>query len=302
VANYNSDVFFWTAAGFCALASGYTLARFLSFVRRDRFISDTPLAKIRSAPQGYVRLEGRAGPSPGEDSAAPLSGRPCVWWQYQIARRYRNAKGQTEWSTVDSRTSVAPFTLTDGDGQCLVGPVGADVTPTISDTWFGESEQPDGPPPAHRSLLTPEHEYRYSERLIAPGAQLSVLGEFRSQSATGDIDRQVQELLASWKHDQAALLSKFDRNHDGRIDGDEWEAARAAARAQVEATVLKSPTDRISCVAQTTHGEPFLIAPLDQQQLHRRERRFEAVSLLASVVFLVLAVWAVRRALSAAGA
>lgn len=301
MSGHNSDVFFWTAAAVCGLGSTYMLSRFLGFVRRDRFIADTPLAKIRSAAQGYVRLEGRASAPPGQSIVAPLSGRACVWWQYEIARRYQNSKGGTEWTRIDSQTSVTPFTLTDTDGQCLVGPVGADITPTASDIWYGSSSRPTGLPPEQHSLLTVEQEYRYTERLIASGAHLSVLGDLRSRSEGSEIDEQVQKVLASWKHDQATLLQKFDRNHDGRVDADEWEAVRAAARAQVEATGPHSPTERVSVVAQTTHGEPFLIAPLNEQELRRREHRFEAASLIMSVIFLALTVWAIQKALAASG-
>jgi hypothetical protein len=299
VPNHNSGVFFWSAAGFCGLASAYMLSRFLAFVRRDRFIADTPLAKIRSAAQGYVRLDGRATTPPGQNMVAPLSGRDCVWWHYEITQRYENSKGETEWNRIDFETSVTPFTLTDTDGQCLVGPVGADVTPTASDTWSGDTARPTGPPPEQSSLLTLQHEYRYTERIIAPGTHLSVLGDFRSRSEGSGLDEQVQKVLASWKHDQATLLQKFDRNHDGRIDTDEWEAVRTAARAEVEASASHSPTERVSVVAQTTHGEPFLIAPLNEQQLRRREHRFEAASLILSVIFLTLTVWAIQKALTA---
>jgi hypothetical protein len=127
-----------------------------------------------------------------------------------------------------------------------------------------------------------------------------VLGEFRSHSEAGEIDDQVRKLLASWKGDQATLLEKFDRNHDGHIDADEWEAARAAARAQVEAAPLHSPIERISVVGQTTHGEPFLIAPLDEQQLVSRERRYAVVSLMVSVLFVTLTAWAIHKALTIA--
>ncbi len=294
----NPGLVFWIIAGGAASATAYTLWRFLGFVRRDRFVEDTPIVRIRSAAQGYVHVQGRAGPPPGERSASPLTGRPCVWWDYQVARRYGNSKGQTQWRVVEQARSVAPFVLADEDSQCLVGPVGADIAPTSRDVWFGDTPKPAGGPPASRSLLQPELEYRYTERLIAPGAHLSVLGEFRAHSEGIEIEPQVRSLLDSWKNDQVLLLQKFDRNHDGHIDAEEWEAARAAARAQVQASLLGSPSQRICVVAQTTHGEPFLIAPLNAQQLVHRERRYATVSLFASVLFVALTAWAIHKALA----
>jgi hypothetical protein len=281
------------------MATAFALFRFLTSVRRDRFFADTPLVRIRSAAQGYVRLEGRVGPHTSETPVAPLSGRPAVWWDYRISEKRENSKGETQWEMVEEESSVALFTLTDADGQCLVGPVGADITPTSHKTWYGNASRPDGPPSEHHGLLTLEQgDYRYTERVLAPGAHVSVLGELRSHSEVGKTDEQVRALLDSWKKDQPALLKKFDSNHDGRIDVAEWEAVRAAARAQVQDAALHSVPDRISVVGQTTHGEPFLIAPLNGQQLVNRERRYATISLIASVVFVALTLWAMQKALS----
>jgi hypothetical protein len=296
MADKNPEVFFWTAAGFCGLVAFYMLSRFLAFARRNRVIQDTPLAHIRSAAQGYVRLQGRAAP-PSDKTIAPLTGRPCVWWEYEVAHRHKNAKGETEWNTIDGGKSAAPFTLADTDGQCLIGPVGAEITPTSDDIWYGVTPQPDGPPPEAHHLLTLERDYRYTERLIAPGAHLAVLGEFASHSETLNTDERVRILLDSWKRDQVTLLQKFDRDGDGHLDAEEWEAARAAARAEVEAKALIAPIQRVSVVGQPKNGEPFLIAPLNEQQLVHRERRYAVVALILSVLFATLAVWAIHAAL-----
>jgi hypothetical protein len=288
----------WAMALVCALITAYALYRFLSSVKRDRYFADTPLAKIRSAAQGFVRVEGRAGPAPGEDPAAPLSGRACVWWDYQIAERRTNSKGQEEWNTLETATSVAPFALSDADSSCLVGPVGAEVTPTSTDVWYGMTPKPMGMPPPLRSLVRAAGDYRYTERIIAPGVHLSVLGELHSHSAATDLNDQVRALLATWKNDQSSLLERFDRNHDRQLDAAEWEAARAAALRQVEATAGHSSADRISVVGQTTHGEPFVISPLEGTELLSRERRHAAFALAASALFLVLTVWVIQHALA----
>jgi hypothetical protein len=297
---HNSAVLFWAAAGVCGLASIYMLTRFLSSARRDRFIADTPLVRIRSAAQGYVRIEGRASSAAGDRMLAPLSRRPCVWWRYSILERVENAQRKKEWRRVDSGTSVTPFTLTDADASCLVGPVGADVTATNTDTWWGDSPRPNCLPYERSPIGFGEQNYRYTEEIVTTGSHLSVMGEFRSHSEAA-VDDQVQQLLIAWKRDQTELLKKFDHNHDGRIDADEWEAARTAAKAAVDSTKPDGPLDRVCVVGQPTHGQPFLIAPLNEQQLHKRERRLGATALAASVVFLALAVWALEKALRAVG-
>ncbi len=283
----------WILAALCAVLALAALIACLSKVRRDRYIGDTPLCRIRSAAQGYVRVEGRAESPPGEDLRSPLTGRSCVWWDYQVEARETNAKGESVFRTIEQATSVTPFVLADSDGECLVGPVGAEVTATSNDRWSGMSRHPGGPPPLRAILnLTGDDDYRYREQLITRGARLSVLGELRSHTEFGATDQKTREILEQWKRNQPALLKRFDSNHDGRIDAIEWESARTAAHAEAEATVLHSPIERVGVVAQTTHGEPFLIAPLDGDHLVRREKRHALMLFCASMALIALSVWA----------
>lgn len=290
------------APGFLALAvlgaagTLYAVYYFFISLRRDRFAADTPVARIRSAAQGYVHLEGRAGPPPEGPISAPLSGLPCIWWDYKIERRQSTGNGRNQWHVIDRAASVAPFSLRDADGECLIGPVGADVTPTSHETWYGDSPRPACLPGLEGRGWSPEREYRYTERVISPDAQLTVLGELRSHSAVESIEREVGKIVVGWKQDQAALLARFDRNHDGELDAEEWEAARAAAREQVEAN-LGSREARVSVVGQTTHGEPFLIAPLDGKRLVDREKHRAALALAASLLLASVTAWAAQKAL-----
>jgi len=119
-------------AGVLALVALY---RFFVRLRRDRLVADTPGVRIRSAAQGYVKVHGKSLPSGPQPAAAPLTARPCVWWSYEIAHLERDSKGNTRWHTVDSAASVELFVLADADAQCLVGPVKAEITPTIRDVW-----------------------------------------------------------------------------------------------------------------------------------------------------------------------
>jgi E3 Ubiquitin ligase len=283
-------------AALCGLLAMAALVGCFSRLRRDRFIADTPLVRIRSAAQGYVRIAGIARSPPDETLRSPLTGRACVWWDYQVQVREENDKGQAEFRTIEKATSVTPFVLDDSEGECLVGPVGAEVTPTSNERWSGMSRHPQGAPLSHAILgLVGQDDYRYHERLIAPGTPLSVLGELRSSTDFGAVEQKTQEILLQWKHDQSTLLRRFDRNHDGHLSSDEWESARVAARAEAEATVLHSPIERVGVVGQTTHGEPFLIAPLDEKHLVRREKRYAFLLLLASILCVALAIWALSR-------
>jgi E3 Ubiquitin ligase len=292
----SSIAHYWMAAAIFAAAACWSLFKFSSRIRRDRLIEDTPLVKIRSAAQGYVKVFGQAKTPSAEPTAAPLSSRACVWWSYNIEEKQRNAKGETVWRSINRASSVSPFALADDGGECLVGPVNAEITCTKRDVWYGELPWPSGLP-VSRSFLGTDR-YRYTEQLLCPGDQLSVTGELRSHSDMEDADSACAGLLRRWKSDQPALLARFDQNHDGKIDAAEWDNARRAAVSESQAQALNSAIVRTSVIGEPTHGEPFLIAPMDSNQLVRREKLFAALFFSAGILCAALCAWAINHARS----
>ena len=288
-------VHFWVAAGVLAAIACWALYKFGASVRRDRVLEDTPLVKIRSAAQGYVKVFGRAKSSETAPILAPLSSRPCVWWSYEVDEKHRNAKGETTWRNVNSANSITPFVLADADGECLVGPVNAEITPTQRDVWYGDSPSPGALPPVSRGFFSSDT-YRYTERLLCVGDQLSVAGELRSSSDIAGGGAAAASLLREWKSDQAALLARFDQNHDGKIDGAEWEAARLAATGEARVQALQSTIVRTTCIGEPTHGEPFLIAAMDSKHLVMREKLLAAVFLTIGVICAGFSAWAAEHA------
>ncbi|MBS0366667.1 MAG: hypothetical protein JSR67_12680 [Proteobacteria bacterium] len=287
----------WLPAAIAAAAAALFLTLLLRHLRRGRLVSDTPTARIRSAAQGYVKVSGRALPAGPEAQRAPLSGRACVWWDYRIDCEQRDTRDRhLRWEMSESASSVELFALQDGDARCLVGPVQAEVTPTVSNTWYGSSARPlSPPPPPGGAPVLRLGDWRYTERLIEVGAHLSVMGELRSRSETGDVAAAAQALLREWKQDQGALLARFDTNHDGRIDAGEWDAARRAAAAAAQGRTLTQDISRVSVISLPVSGEPFLIAPLSSRQLGNRERLYALLYLLLGLA----SVWACVRALRA---
>jgi E3 Ubiquitin ligase len=276
-------------AGALALVALY---RFFVRLRRERVVADTPPVRIRSAAQGYVKVHGNAlAPGP-QATAAPLTSRPCVWWSYEIAHQERDSKGNSHWRTVDSASSVELFVLEDEDARCMVGPVKAEITPTTRDVWYGTSSWPSGPPLGGSTLLH-TGEWRYTERLLGVGERLCVMGELRSHSETGsDVNAAVAAKLHEWKMDQQALLKRFDADHDGKLDPAEWEAARVAAVREVQGEALGQSISRVSVISEPANGEPFLIAPLSDQQLERRERWFAALDFALGLAGVIACAWA----------
>lgn len=275
-------------AGAAALVALY---RFFVRLRRERVVADTPAVRIRSAAQGYVKVNGKALPSGPQAAAAPLTSRPCVWWSYEIAREERDSRGRTEWRTVESAASVELFVLADEDAQCLIGPVRAEITPTRRDVWYGATPRPLGMPDGGGLLHSGG--WRYTERLLGVGARLCVMGELRSHSeGNTDLDAAVAAKLHEWKQDQSSLLERFDADHDGKLDPTEWEAARQAALREVQGESLGSEISRVSVISEPRNGEPFLIAPLSDAQLETRERRFAALDFTVGLLGVMLCAWA----------
>jgi hypothetical protein len=280
-----------------ALAALLALWRFLVRVRRDRLVADTPEVRIRSAAQGYVKVKGRTQPAGPAATAAPLSARPCVWWAYEIAHQERDTRGNRRWATTDSRSSVEPFALVDDDdARCLVGPVKAEITPTVRNVWYGASAWPMTGPPESGGLLQRLGGWRYTERLLGVGARVCVMGEFRSHSEVGDVNAAIAAKLHEWKQDQQALLARFDLDHDGRLSAAEWEAARQAAARECQTQTLQSAIVRESVICEPPNGEPFLIAPLTEAALERREKLFAGLYLALGLVGVIVCAWAIGHA------
>ena len=284
-------------AAICGALALLALWGFFVRFRRDRVVADTPLTRIRSAAQGYVKISGRAAPASEAPTAAPLSSRPCVWWSYEIAVREEDSKGNKSWKTQERASSTELFVLIDEDSRCLIGPVQAEVTPTVNDTWYGNQFRPDTPPiPGGGMFQFATGSYRYTEHLLKPGDSLCVLGDLRSHSegATTDLGAAVSAKLREWKQDPHTLLARFDTNHDGKIDAAEWEAARAAAARETKTESLQKHIERISVVSKPANGEPFLIAPLSAANLERRERLMAAVYFAAALVALAACIVALK--------
>jgi hypothetical protein len=260
--------------------------------KQRRWLQDTPEARMRSAPQGYLRLSGRAKSVSGKPLRAPLTGRACVWWKYSVRPQNRRS------GTSESDTSTASFLLTDEGDSCLIDPAGADVEPSDRRVWSGDSPRTPGLPSLSFSLLGSDNQYRYTEEIIVEDARLSVLGELRSGAAsvTNCLEDEVAAKLAEWKADQTTLLARFDANHDGRIDPAEWERARAAARAEVQQGQLQqAPTEEMHRVEKPTEGRPYLIAALSPEKLAAKDGYRALGSLGLTLVSLVMACYLLAR-------
>jgi hypothetical protein len=289
-----SDLWFWLLTLGVAVVAGGAAA--LRSLRIARLIEDTPTSRIRSAAQGYVELAGQGLPLPGTSNPAPLTQRPCVWWRYRISRRAERGSGnarQQRWQTVASGTSSLPFLLDDATGQCIVQPDGAEVVPTESTTWYGATPWPTSGPDRKLSL-TGGRDYRYVEDRIYEHERLYALGDFRSTASSGtpDTATAMAQVLAEWKQDQPALLRRFDRDGDGRIDMAEWDAARQEARrTALDRDAARPASHNYHVLCRPDDDRLFLLAALPPGDLAGRYRRRAALSFIGFVAAVYALGW-----------
>lgn len=293
---------FWSVLGWLGLLTLWMFYLGFRQLRYARLIEDTPTARIRSAAQGYVELEGQAVALPGEPIYAPLSGKLCVWYEYRIDYReigFQSGRQRQRWVSLERGGSEAIFGLEDDTGRCVVDPEGAQVHPAHVLTWYGYERYPVHTPPGHSDFLG---SYRYTERLIEPGDPLYALGwlETLKDAHEQGLMEKTRALLRRWKADQRALLHRFDLDRDGRIDAKEWEVIRKqAAREALRAHLRQPPGATIQVLRQPPkRGYPFILAAVRQPDLVARYR-FRAASALSVFLLGWIAItWAVRLRLS----
>lgn len=221
-------------------------------LKRLLAIGGTPTSKIASAAQGYVELVGRALPHPGGALRSRFTLLPCVWYQYSIEQREQDGK----WHRIESGRSDDSFLLDDGTGLCLIDPEQAEVLPRRTE------------------VTTKGRDYRCTESLILPKEQVYAIGEFSTiggENTDLNLDRDVSELLSTWKRNKPALLERFDLDRDGQISEKEWMLARSQARREVRKTHNEIRTQPgTHMLHQPRDGRLFLISNVDAEKLERR--------------------------------
>ncbi|HHJ80943.1 MAG TPA: E3 ubiquitin--protein ligase [Candidatus Tenderia electrophaga] len=266
--------------------------------RRARIIEDAPTAKVRSAHQGYLELEGSGRLMAGEPIIAPLTSQACLWYRYKIERKetfHTKHGNQTRWVTEREEVSDNLFYLEDDTGQCVVDPDGAEFSSGDRLQWYGDSSWPQNTPLQGSGSLFSSDRYRYTEWLVLPGQPLYVIGQFKTIAPaqlykTADITR---DLIRDWKKDQKDLLQRFDVNGDGQIDTDEWQLVRKSAQLHAQAEFReRAKQPEIHMIAKPDDDKhPFILSIHPQHQLTKRFRLHAYLYLGGFFVAGCLAVW-----------
>lgn len=288
---------FWFILALLVVGSAAAFYFIWRNLHRARLIEDMPTARIRSAHQGYLEIEGEGRLLEGPPIVGPLTGTHCLWYRYKIehreSHRDHRGRGGSSWSTLQSGVSDGLFLIEDDTGRCIVDPDGAEVICVAGDVWYGHEDFPrQGPPSSKAWIRLGGGDYRYTEQRLMPGT-VYALGWFGTvRNAPGDVNAEVSLLLRDWKADQASLLSRFDRNGDGQVDTGEWDAAREAALQEVIRLRSHRPHAPVSNVLSRSPSDrhPFILSAVPQQVLTTRYRRRAMIALLTTLLGVVATV------------
>jgi hypothetical protein len=293
---------FWLAIGLVALAGVAAFYLAFRWLHRARLIADTPTAKIRSAAQGYVELEGHAKLMNGEPIHAPLSGARCVWYSYKVEKRetdYEDGRSTTRWRTIERGVSEAIFHLEDETGRCIVDPDGADVTPSVRLKWRGQLPRPGYAPQqtGFWASLFSFGPYRYTEYRIQPDDPLYAIGQFVSLGGADSVNlrTEVGDLLRRWKQNRSELIRRFDANGDGEIDAEEWEIVRQHAEREVMTSWReRTKQTEFHLMKKPNYGRPYLLSVIPQDKLAKRYHRNAWIAALGFLIAGSSTTWALH--------
>jgi len=268
-------------------------------VRHLRVIEDTPTARVRSAAQGYVELEGRVDFPRAPAPASPLSGIPCVWWSYRVEELAPIEGAEPApwdflsmaWSAVlqlfgargagrviEAGSSHEPFLIRDGTGACVIDPDQARIIGAETKVWMAGTR-------------------RCEESVIRVGQSLYALGLFRTSHDHAEAweRREIGELISTWQLNRIRLGERFDANRDGTLDAAEWAAAWEAAAAEVrERRARLNPMPELHVLCHPGDRRPYLLSALGQQRLAGRFWFQSVTSLMASAMVVTLLVWSLK--------
>lgn len=259
------------------MAVGFIVLMYYSAVtfKRFRFMSGTATSKIRSAAQGHVELNGLGELMQNDTILSPFSGRRCVWYHCTADKKKKSGKSTT-WTNISDEHSGHLFRLVDDTGECIIDPDHAHVIPETDVTWYGDSSDYRGQPPAKSSLLSLNiGNYRFRERLIRPATELYAMGWFRtvhSDPSAETVSAQVEDLVRQWKLQPHRYLQDFDIDKNGKIQQGEWKAVRTAARKQVLAKINSEKGEHHLLSKPQEKRLPYILSALDEGELVARKR------------------------------
>ena len=264
-----------------------------------RYLLDTPTSKIRSAAQGYVELYGVLQEHKASLQAR-LTGKPCLWWRFKV-EEYSSSDKRSAWRVVKSGSSEACFLLSDGTGECLVDPRGAEIRPATKEVWQSDQAPLTMGGGGLFDWFSSGKQYRYTEERLHAGEPLYAIGDFHTRGGGQqglDLNAAQGAVIREWKGDYGQLLERFDSDGNQQLDEQEWQRARLAAKLEAEDRHRQVSLQPVRHeLRKPAQAQPFILSSHGEDQL---ARQFYWQALAGGVVCLLGALaltWLLRNAL-----
>ncbi len=264
-----------------------------------RYLLDTPTSKIRSAAQGYVELYGVLQEHKASLQAR-LTGKPCLWWRFKV-EEYSSSDKRSAWRVVESGSSEACFLLSDGTGECLVDPRGAEIRPATKEVWQSDQAPLTMGGGGLFDWFSSGKQYRYTEERLHAGEPLYAIGDFHTRGGGQqglDLSAAQGTVIREWKGDYGRLLERFDSDGNQQLDESEWNRVRLAAQLEAEDRhSVQSLQPAQHQMGKPSQAQPFILSSHGEDQL---ARQFYWQALAGGVVCLLGALaltWLLRNAL-----
>ena len=203
------------SVGACVGGGWWSLKR----MAEARYLQDTPTSKIRSAAQGYVELYGVLQEHQASLQAR-LTGKPCLWWRFKV-EEYSSGEKRNSWRVVKSGSSEACFLLSDGTGECLIDPKGAEIRPATKEVWQSDQAPLTMGGGGLFDWFSSGKQYRYTEERLHAGEPLYAIGDFHTRGGGQqglDLNAAQGAVIREWKADYGQLLERFDRDGNQQLD------------------------------------------------------------------------------------
>lgn len=255
------------AAGYCVLMVVCGFFIWQHGFRRYRDIANAPTSRIASAAQGYVEIHGTAAAADETRPVAGVSGVPCLWFRYEIARREDFSSRsltpfQFIYTPLETQVSETHFAIHDATGQAVIFPHGAEIICTQKEVWYNENT-------------------RYTEERIVAGDPIYVLGHFSTSQRSFNVQLTLHSLLDEWQRNRDETLRRFDINKNGAIDEEELAAMRRAAEAEVEQQrQAERDGEEVNLLIQPDDGRPFIVSTKPENDLQGHYFFWQAVGLV----------------------
>jgi hypothetical protein len=225
------------AGGFFGAIGVYMASQGIKMLRIAGRAADTASSKVRSVAIGFAELSGTA--TAHETLTAPFSGRPCTYYTCEIERYESSGSGKsrrTSWVMKWLGTNHIGFSLDDSTGSIALKTEQAEFNCAPDKRWYLRpgsrftikrwrdhmgnlaALEPD----AHEIAPTERGSsrigsYRFTERIIAPGEQIYVLGTVqRDDTIHVGLDRRLGPFVISDQKEEV-LVREMRRNALGLL-------------------------------------------------------------------------------------